>query len=370
MASPATGQRHRVRSANHTARCLPPMTPFLPDDLAVVLRGSPRTWLVTSAAGFIGSHLVEALLYAGQTVRGLDNFSTGRMENVEGVRGVAPHRYAFSEGDIRDLDTCRTACEGVNVVFHQAALGSVPRSIADPLANHAANVNGTLNVLVAARDAGVERLVHASSNSVYGDSPTLPKVEAFVGTPLSPYSVSKRTGELYARTFADHYALSRVGARYFNVSEARQDPAGPYAAVLPQWVGTLLAGDSPTVYGDGETSRDFCYVANVVQATLRAGLAGPDVSERVYNVAVGEQTTLRELYDAVSWGLVASGVLDRVPAFETVPIRPGDIRHSLADTSAARADFGYNPTHRVEVGLREALVWYVADLTREGSLAP
>ena len=344
------------------------MAPFLPDDLAATLRAAPRTWLVTGAAGFIGSHLVEGLLYAGQTVRGLDNLSTGRMENVEAVRDVAPERYTFAEADLRSLDACRDACAGVDVVLHQAALGSVPRSVADPLATHTNNVDGTLNVLVAARDAGVSRVVFASSSSVYGDHPALPKVEANVGTPLSPYAVSKRTGELYARTFWDHYGLSTVGLRYFNVFGARQDPDGPYAAVLPKWIATLVAGEAPTVYGDGETSRDFCYVANVVQANLRAALAGPEVSGRVFNVAGGDRTTLRELYAAVAEGLVAAGVIDSVPALKTADFRPGDIRHSLADTSAARAAFGYSPTHRVADGLREALAWYVASLARPAAV--
>ena len=322
------------------------------------LRAAPRTWLVTGAAGFIGSHLVETLLEAGQTVRGLDNLSTGSMRNVEVVRRSGPDRYTFIEGDIRDSKTCAVACDGVDVVLHQAALGSVPRSIANPQATHASNVNGTLNMLVAARDADVSRFMFASSSSVYGDHPGLPKVEDKVGTPLSPYAVSKRTAELYARTFFDHYGLQTIGLRYFNVFGPRQDPAGPYAAVLPKWVDTLLAGERCTVNGDGETSRDFCYIRNVVQANLRAALAPAEAAGCVYNIAVGSRTTLNDLYRAIGDSLVEAGALDTVPEPVYGAFRPGDVRHSLADTAKARAALGYAPTHAIGDGLREALEWY------------
>ena len=322
------------------------------------LRAAPRTWLVTGAAGFIGSHLVETLLGAEQTVRGLDNLSTGSMRNVDAVRPAGPERYTFIEGDIRDPETCATACDGVDVVLHQAALGSVPRSIANPQATHASNVNGTLNMLVAARDADVSRFVFASSSSVYGDHPGLPKVEDKIGTPLSPYAVSKRTTELYARTFFDHYGLETIGLRYFNVFGPRQDPAGPYAAVLPKWVDTLLSGEQCTVNGDGETSRDFCYVRNVVQANLRAALAPTEAAGRVYNVAVGGQTTLNDLYRSIGDSFVEAGVLDAVPNPVYGDFRPGDVKHSLADTSAAQRALAYAPTHTVDEGLREALAWY------------
>ena len=236
-----------------------------------------RTWCVTGAAGFIGSHLVESLLASGQRVVGLDNFATGHRANLDDVRSrvgeEAWRRFRLIEGDIRDLATCREAASGADLVLHQAALGSVPRSIADPLSTHAVNVDGFVNMLVAARDAEVGRFVYASSSSVYGDHPGLPKVEDEIGTPLSPYAVSKRVDELYARTFEDHYGLQTVGLRYFNVFGPRQDPAGAYAAVIPRWMGQLLGGETPTIHGDGETSRDFCYVANVVQANLRAALA-------------------------------------------------------------------------------------------------
>ena len=327
------------------------------------LIASRRTWLVTGAAGFIGSHLVEALLRAGQTVRGLDNYLTGSRANVEVVGATKPGVFEMIEGDIRDLDTCRSACVGVDVVLHQAALGSVPRSVENPLATHAHNVNGTLNVLVAARDAGVERVVYASSSSVYGDDPTLPKVEGTVGTPLSPYAVSKKTGELYARTFSDHYGLETIGLRYFNVFGPRQDPAGAYAAVIPRWVAAFLEGETPTVHGDGETSRDFCYVANVVQANLRAATAAAEATGTVYNIAVGGKTSLNELYRHIGDSLAVTGHLASVPEIKYAPFRPGDIRHSLADTSRARAALGYAPTHTVAEGLRETLAWYTSALT-------
>src|SRR5690606_23539043 len=270
----------------------------------------PRRWLVTGAAGFIGSNLVEHLLRLGQAVVALDNLATGHRRNLDEAAAEAAAeagegaagRLAFLEADVRDLDACRRACDGVDVVLHQAALGSVPRSIADPLTTHAVNADGTLNVLAAAREAGVPRVVLASSSSVYGDHPALPKVEDQLGTPLSPYAVSKRVGELYAHTFGLHYGLETVVLRYFNVFGKRQDPDGPYAAVIPRWIAEMLAGRPCTIYGDGETSRDFCYVANVVQANLLAATAPPEAAGRVYNVAYGERTTLKELHAALRDG--------------------------------------------------------------------
>ena len=335
----------------------------MPDFYAAVqttLACAPRRWLVTGAAGFIGSNLVETLLAMGQTVVGLDNFATGHVRNLDDVRArvgdEAAARFTFTEGDIRDLAACRAACKGADVVLHQAALGSVPRSILDPLTTHAVNVDGTLNVFVAARDAGVGRLVYASSSSVYGDHPGLPKVEDAVGMPLSPYAVTKRTGELYADTFARHYGLRVVGLRYFNVFGRRQDPAGAYAAVMPKWVAALLAGEACTVYGDGETSRDFCYVENVVQANILAATA--DTASGVYNVAVGERTTLNDLFGLLRDGLAVTDPVIAEAVLGRQDFRPGDVRHSLADTSRARADLGYAPRHTLRTGLADTLAWY------------
>ena len=317
----------------------------------------PRTWLVTGGGGFIGSHLVETLLAGGQRVVVLDNFATGHRSNVEAFTGGVGERFRLVEGDIRDPDACREAAEGVDVVLHQAALGSVPRSLKDPLTTDAVNVHGFLNVAWAAKEAGVTRMVYASSSSVYGDHPGLPKVEDQTGRPLSPYAVSKRTDELYAGAFTEHYGMGVVGLRYFNVFGPRQDPSGPYAAVIPTWFDALTDGETCTINGDGETSRDFCYVVNVVQANLRAATA-PDAAG-VYNVAYGERTTLNELFVSIR-DLVAQRrpeVADLEPVY--ADFRAGDVRHSLADVSRARRDLGYAPTHSVSDGLAEAADWYL-----------
>lgn len=324
----------------------------------------PHTWLVTGVAGFIGSNLLERLLLDGHTVVGLDNFATGHRRNLDDVGArvgpEAARRFRFIEGDIRELETCRGACRGVDVVLHQAALGSVPRSLKDPLESHRVNVDGTLHMLLAARDERVKRFVYASSSSVYGDHPGLPKVEDQVGRPLSPYAVNKKVGEHYAAIFADCFGLPIVGLRYFNVFGRRQDPHGPYAAVIPKWIAALLGHQPCTLFGDGETSRDFCYVDNVVQANLRAALAPPEACNQLYNVAFGERTTLNALYKMIRERLArhdpAVGALE--PRYED--FRPGDIRHSLADTSKARKLLGYAPTHSVAQGLDETMAWYVA----------
>lgn len=328
-------------------------------DLQDELRQSPQRWLVTGAAGFIGSHLVETLLGLGQHVVGMDNFATGSHANVEAASAEQAGTFRFVEGDIRSLDDCRAACEGADIVLHQAALGSVPRSIKDPLATHATNVDGFVNMLVAARDAGAGRFVYASSSSVYGDHPGLPKVEGEIGTPLSPYAVSKRINELYARTFQDHYDLQTVGLRYFNVFGPRQDPNGPYAAVIPRWLGEMIGGETSTIFGDGETSRDFCYVANVVQANLLAALAGSEATGTVYNVALGDRTTLNELFGTLGERLVAEGALAEAPAPAYADFRPGDVRHSLADVSSAQVQLGYAPMYRIGNGLKKTVEWYV-----------
>ena len=329
------------------------------------LGATTRRWLVTGSAGFIGSHLVEALLKANQTVVGLDNFSTGYRGNIDEVRdAMRPdqwRRHRFVEGDIRDLAVCKAACEGVDFVLHQAALGSVPRSIADPIATNQANVDGFLNLLVAARDAGVRRFVYAASSSTYGDHPGLPKVEHEIGRPLSPYAVTKLVNELYAEVFARCYGIETIGLRYFNIFGPRQDPEGAYAAVIPCWVRALLVGDQVVINGDGETSRDFCYVDNAVQANLLAAVVDdPKAVNEIYNVAVDDRTSLNALFETLRRALAK-----RVPHVANVtPIhrefREGDVRHSQADVSKARTLLGYVPTHRLDAGIEAAMPWYVA----------
>jgi UDP-N-acetylglucosamine/UDP-N-acetylgalactosamine 4-epimerase len=334
------------------------------------LRARPRRWLVTGSAGFIGSHLVEVLLRLNQDVVSLDNFSTGNRRNLEQVRASvgadAWWRHRFITADIADIDACHRACEGVAIVLHQAALGSVPRSIEDPLRTHAANATGFLNLLVAARDAHVARVVYAASSSTYGDHPDLPKVEDTIGRPLSPYAVTKYVNELYADVFERCYGLSSIGLRYFNVFGPRQDPEGAYAAVIPRWVATMLRGEAVRIHGDGETTRDFCYVANVVQANLLAAVADAAAATgEVYNVAVGGRMslnelahTLRDLVTAQHPGLV-------VPAPIYGDFRAGDVRHSQAAIDKARRLLGYAPTHDVREGLSEALPWYEAQSETE-----
>jgi|SRR5450830_189434 len=337
------------------------------EEVRAHLRGRQYHWLVTGAAGFIGSNLVEALLALDQRVTGLDNFATGHRHNLEQVRqasGAGWANFDFVEADIRDVAACRQACAGVDFVLHEAALGSVTRSIEDPLATHATNITGFLNMLVAARDAGVQRFVYAASSSTYGDHPGLPKVEDQIGRPLSPYAVTKYANELYADVFARSYGTASIGLRYFNVFGRRQDPEGAYAAVIPQWVAAMI-GDRPVfINGDGETSRDFCYIDNVVQANLLAALAtAPEAVNRVYNVAAGERTSLNALY-----GMMRDLLQERFPhlrhaAPQYKDFRAGDVRHSQADITRARELLGYAPTHRIGAGLQQAMQWYVQQLT-------
>ena len=326
-------------------------------------RGRRRRWLVTGVAGFIGSNLLESLLLLDQEVVGLDNFSTGHRRNLDEVRSaVGPERWArfvFYEGDIRNFAVCHRACSGVDVVLHQAALGSVPRSLADPITTNAVNVGGFVNVLVAAVEAGVPRVIYAASSSTYGDHPTLPKVEDRIGRPLSPYAVTKLANELYADVFARHYHIDTVGLRYFNVFGPRQDPNGAYAAVIPRWIAAMLSGKEVELYGDGDTSRDFCPVANVVQANLRAALVtNPGALNQVYNVAVGGRTTLTELLEAIRLTLARHGIhYDKPHRFRD--FRPGDVRHSQADVTKARRLLGYDPQYDVLMGLDVAMPWYL-----------
>jgi UDP-N-acetylglucosamine 4-epimerase len=327
----------------------------------------PRRWCVTGVAGFIGSNLLETLLRLGQEVVGLDNFATGFRANLDQVRGAVGEaawgRFRFVEGDITRENDCASACAGVDFVLHQAALGSVPRSIADPQATHRANVDGFLNMLIAARDAKVERFVYASSSSVYGDHPELPKVEERVGQPLSPYAATKCMNEMYAAVFARSYGLASIGLRYFNVFGPRQDPHGAYAAVIPRWIAAMIEGRRVQIFGDGETSRDFCYIDNAVQANILAATTPrPEAVNQVYNVAVGDRTTLKELF-ALQRSLLASRfpqVAGSEPQFGD--FRSGDVKHSQADISNAARLLGYAPTHSIARGMEQALAWYVANL--------
>jgi UDP-N-acetylglucosamine 4-epimerase len=335
-------------------------------------------WLVTGAAGFIGSNLVEALLKLGQRVTGLDNFATGHRHNLdqvkESVTQEAWTKFNFIEGDIRLPADCARACEGVagshvDFVLHQAALGSVSRSIDDPITTNDTNVTGFLNMLVAARDAKVRRFVYAASSSTYGDHPDLPKVEDVIGNPLSPYAVTKYVNELYANVFGRTYGMETVGLRYFNVFGPRQDPHGAYAAVIPQWVAALIRNQALRINGDGETSRDFCYIDNVVQANLLAAMAAPAAVNQVYNVALNERTSLNQLY-----AMMRDLLRERFPhvdghAPQYVDFRRGDVRHSQADIGKAAALLGYAPTHRIGEGLRQAMDWYVHDLLQQDSRA-
>jgi UDP-N-acetylglucosamine 4-epimerase len=324
------------------------------------LAARPQRWLVTGAAGFIGSHLLETLLGAGQHVTTLDNFSTGHAHNYDKVRAsVGEERWrnhVAITGDIADEAACRGACEGVDFVLHEAALGSVPRSLADPLTTHRSNATGFLTMLVAARDAKVRRFVYAASSSTYGDSPALPKVEDVIGRPLSPYAVTKYLDELYADVFGRGYGMPTIGLRYFNVFGPRQDPDGAYAAVIPRWIAAMLEGRECVINGDGETSRDFCYVRNVVQANLRAALTtDAEAIGRVYNVAVGQRTTLNELHAALAAAIEARRPGLRVAPPVYAPFRAGDVRHSLADISLARRLLGYEPSHTLATGMIETV---------------
>jgi len=325
----------------------------------------PLRWLVTGSAGFIGSHLLETLLGLGQEVVSLDNFATGYRANLDDVRRAvgeeAWQRHTFFEADVIDLAACRRACDGVDVVLHEAALGSVPRSIEDPLRTHAANATGFLNLLVAARDARVQRFVYAGSSSTYGDHPGLPKVEDEIGRSLSPYAVTKYVDELYAQVFERCYGVATVGLRYFNVFGPRQDPEGAYAAVIPRWAAAMLRGAPIVIYGDGETTRDFCYVANVVQANLLAATTvDPAASSEIYNVAAGGRLSLKELYANLRELVAERHPELRIPPPVYENFRAGDVRHSQADISKARRLLGYEPTHDVRSGLRAALPWYEA----------
>lgn len=332
------------------------------------LAQQPRTWLVTGVAGFIGSHLLEELLALGQTVVGLDNFSTGHRANLAAVQhsvsAAAWQRFSLLEADIRDLAACQQAVAEVDFVLHQAALGSVPRSLDDPLATHESNINGFLNMLIAARDAKVSRFVYAASSSTYGDHPDLPKVEERIGKPLSPYALTKYVNELYADVFARSYGVDSIGLRYFNVFGPRQDPQGAYAAVIPRWCQQLFQQQRCRINGDGDTSRDFCFVKNAVQMNLLCALTSQrEAINQVYNVAVGERTSLNQLHDLLKQQVAL--YVPEVAAIEPdyAAFRAGDVRHSQADISKAQARVGYQPSHRIGEGLKETVAWFAQQQT-------
>ena len=337
------------------------------ETLKAQLQQKSSTWVITGVAGFIGSNLLEALLKLNQKVVGLDNYATGYQHNLELVKQVVSpeqwQNFRFIDGDICNLGDCRNAVAGADYVLHQAALGSVPRSIEDPLLTNASNIDGFTNMLVAARDAKVKRFVYAASSSTYGDHPGLPKVEDVIGKPLSPYAVTKYVNELYGDVFARCYDFKTIGLRYFNIFGPRQDPDGAYAAVIPKWVANMIKNETVYVNGDGETSRDFCYIDNTVQANLLAATADhPDAANQVYNVALSERTSLNQLFEAIR-ALLAP----RFPHLENFkPVyrdyRAGDVRHSQADISKAQTLLGYAPTHRIGEGLAEAMDWYVQHL--------
>ena len=363
------------------------------EQLKTRLTTEPHTWLITGVAGFIGSNLLETLLKLNQRVVGLDNFATGHQRNLDEVQSVVTGKqwanFNFIQGDIRNLDDCRRAMvylplpsgEGwgggalkecgqlsahlngesfpVEYVLHQAALGSVPRSIENPITTNETNLSGFLNMLVAARDAKVKRFVYAASSSTYGDHPGLPKVEDKIGKPLSPYAVTKYVNELYADVFARTYGFNTIGLRYFNVFGPRQDPNGAYAAVIPKWIASMIKGEPVYINGDGETSRDFCYIENVVQINLLAATRdNPEATNQIYNVAVGDRTTLNQLFEQIQLNLLPNypHLQGAKPVYRD--FRAGDVRHSLADVSKATNLLGYNPTHRIGEGLKVAMEWY------------
>ncbi|MCP4009449.1 MAG: SDR family oxidoreductase [Proteobacteria bacterium] len=341
------------------------MTQF--DKILKTLKTTQKTWLVTGNAGFIGSNLVEFLLTQNQKVIGLDNFATGYQHNIDdvvnSVANQAAQNFTFIEGDIADLKTCQQACEGVDIILHQAALGSVPRSIEDPITSHESNLTGFLNLLTAAKDANIKRFVYASSSSIYGDSEELPKVEERTGNVLSPYAVMKKTNELYADVFKRLYGMETIGLRYFNIFGRRQDPKGAYAAVIPKWVNALLNGEDVFINGDGETSRDFTYIDNVIQMNLLAGTTQNEKAfGEAFNVATGGRDTLNDLYALIKKELKKR--VDNLAEKDVIyrDFRAGDIRHSNANISKAHDIVGYTPTHDIYQGMQAAIEWYITDL--------
>ena len=338
-------------------------------DLKTKLLRENHSWCITGVAGFIGSNLLETLLKLNQNVTGLDNFSTGYQKNLDEVKSKVSaqqwQNFNFIEGDIRNLDDCHTAVKGVEYVLHQAALGSVPRSLADPILTNAVNVSGQLNMLVAARDANVKNFVYAASSSTYGDHPGLPKVEDTIGSPLSPYAVTKYVNELYGSVFETAYNFKSTGLRYFNVFGPRQDPQGAYAAVIPLWTAAIIAGDTLFINGDGETSRDFCFVDNAVQANILAAVAQDDAAGQVYNVACNVRTSLNQLKDMIHLSLQKFDNEVQAPEVTYREFRAGDVRHSQADIAKAQKLLGFEPSHQIQQGIDEAMPWYLDSLKEE-----
>lgn len=331
------------------------------------LKKSPKTWLITGVAGFIGSNLLENLLALDQHVVGLDNFATGHQRNLDEVQSSVSKtqwdRFTFNKGDIRDIETCRKTVEGVDYVLHQAALGSVPRSLVDPIATNAVNITGFLNMLISSRDAGVKRFVYAASSSTYGDHPELPKKEENIGHPLSPYAVTKLVNEQYADVFARCYNLTSTGLRYFNVFGRRQDPDGAYAAVIPKWISAMLSNEDVIINGDGTTSRDFCYIDNVVQMNILAATSPETPGSEVYNVAVGGRTSLNELFSLLQRQLNEKNIQYTAdPVYKD--FRAGDVKHSQADISKAQSELGYNKFTDIEQGIAQSLEWYISFFKR------
>jgi len=332
------------------------------------LRLQPKVWLITGVAGFIGSNLLETLLALDQHVVGIDNFSTGYQHNLDHVKGLVTdtqwERFSFFQGDICNIQDCRTVCANVDYVLHQAAIGSVPRSIDDPVSTNAANISGFLNMLVSAKEADVKSFTYAASSSTYGDHPGLPKIEEFIGAPLSPYAVTKYVNELYASVFARCYGFKSIGLRYFNIFGRRQDPDGAYAAVIPKWIAAMINGDVVYINGDGETSRDFCYVENAIQANLLAATTDHEgAKDQIYNIAVGGRTTLNGLFSAIKENLAENGICYSSNLIHR-DFRPGDVRHSQADIGKAQKLLGYVPQFDINQGIRDCLPWYIKQLRK------
>ena len=333
--------------------------------IKVQLKSEPKVWLITGVAGFIGSNLLEYLLKLDQTIVGLDNFATGHQCNLDEVQGLVTEtqwqNFNFIEGDIRNYKTCVSAVKGVDFVLHQAALGSVPRSIADPIASNAANISGFLNVLQAAKEEGVKSFTYAASSSTYGDHPALPKVEENIGNPLSPYAVTKYVNELYAGVYARSYGFKTIGLRYFNVFGQRQDPNGAYAAVIPKWTAGMIQGEDVFINGDGETSRDFCFIENTLQMNILAATAQDEAKDQIYNVAVGDRTTLNDLYATIKASLASTGIqVMSDPVYRD--FRAGDVRHSQAEISKAKNRLGYSPEFNILQGIQKAMPWYIKNI--------